>query len=118
MFLEVQHKGVILPPPDMRPSVKRKASQDYCKFHKAKGHDTKDCYQLRNAIEDAVRREYLKDFIDLDRCNPERPTQRRKRDDDQDEERPTATTLSQTPPAAARMCYGEISTITGGPAPS
>ena len=93
VFLEVQHKGVIPPPPDMRASVKRKASLDYCKFHKARGHDTKDCFQLKNAIEDAVRRGYLKDFIDLDRCNPERPTQRRRRDDDQDDERPTTATL-------------------------
>ena len=39
---------------------------DYCKFHKARGHDTKDCYQLKNVIENAVRRGYLKDFVDLD----------------------------------------------------
>ena len=91
---------------------------DYCKFHKARGHHTKDCYQLKNAIEDAVRRGYLKDFVDLDRCNPERPAQRRRRDDDQDDERPAAMPPGQTPPVTARMCYGEISTIAGGPPPS
>ena len=74
VFLEVQHKGIILPSPEMRPSFKRNDSKDYCEFHKAKGHDTKDCFQLKNVVEDSIRRGYLKDFIDLDGYNLERPT--------------------------------------------
>ena len=97
-------------------SFKRDDSKDYCKFHKAKGHDTKDCFQLKNAIEDAIRRGYLKDFIDLDRCNPKQPAQRRRRDDDQDDERPLAGPSNQASLSIGRVCHGEINMITGGPA--
>ena len=44
IFLEVKNKGFIPPTLEMQPSFKRNDSKDYYKFHKAKEHDTKDCF--------------------------------------------------------------------------
>ncbi|KAL2245800.1 UNVERIFIED_CONTAM: hypothetical protein Sindi_2848200 [Sesamum indicum] len=38
----------------------KKYSNKYCRFHKERGHDTKECYQLKNEIERLVRQEYFK----------------------------------------------------------
>ena len=62
----------------MRLNSKRNTSKEYYKFHGAKGHDDKDCFRLRNAIEDTIRWG----------CNPVRPAQRRRKDDDNDDEKP------------------------------
>ena len=61
---------------------------------------------------------YLKDFIDWDGCNLERPTQRRRRDGDRDDDKPSGSTPTQALSSSGKVCYGEIRTITGGQAPS
>ncbi|KAL0344705.1 UNVERIFIED_CONTAM: hypothetical protein Sradi_4301800 [Sesamum radiatum] len=33
-------------------------SNKYCRFHKEKGHDTENCYQLKDEIERLVRQGY------------------------------------------------------------
>ena len=52
--------------------------------------------------------------MDFDRCNLERPAQRKRKDDD----RPTNGTPAQVPSTLGRVCHGEINTIMGGLAPS
>ena len=44
VFLKVQHRGFIPPPPEMRLSFKRSDWKDNYKFHRAKGHDIKDYF--------------------------------------------------------------------------
>ncbi|XP_010273933.1 PREDICTED: uncharacterized protein LOC104609341 [Nelumbo nucifera] len=36
----------------------------YCEFHKDHDHDTENCFDLQNYIEDLIRRGYLSGFID------------------------------------------------------
>ena len=35
----------------------------YCKFHKDRGHDTAECFQLRDQIEDLIQEGYLQEYI-------------------------------------------------------
>ncbi|KAL0440197.1 UNVERIFIED_CONTAM: hypothetical protein Slati_2502700 [Sesamum latifolium] len=41
----------------------KKYSSKYCKFHKERGHDTEECYQLKDEIEKFVRLGYFKEYI-------------------------------------------------------
>ncbi|KAL0313135.1 UNVERIFIED_CONTAM: hypothetical protein Sradi_5712800 [Sesamum radiatum] len=40
----------------------KKYSNKYCKFHKERGHDTEECYQLKDEIERLVRQGYFKEY--------------------------------------------------------
>ncbi|KAL0400151.1 UNVERIFIED_CONTAM: hypothetical protein Sradi_2358400 [Sesamum radiatum] len=44
-------------------TLAKRFSNKYCKFHKEKGHDTEDCYQLKDEIERLVTQGYFKEFI-------------------------------------------------------
>ena len=35
----------------------------YCKFHKDRGHDTVECFQLRDQIESLIQEGYLQEYI-------------------------------------------------------
>ncbi|KAL0320511.1 UNVERIFIED_CONTAM: hypothetical protein Sradi_5312600, partial [Sesamum radiatum] len=41
----------------------KRFSSKYCRFHREKGHDTEDFYQLKDEIERLVRQGYFKEFI-------------------------------------------------------
>lgn len=67
IFLEVWNRGALPLTPEMRHNPRRCGSNEYCKYHSDPRHDTKDYWQLKNAIEDAIRHGRLKEYIaDLD----------------------------------------------------
>ncbi|KAL2228080.1 UNVERIFIED_CONTAM: hypothetical protein Sindi_1787700 [Sesamum indicum] len=60
----VEKEGLLQWPGKMRDTLAKKNSHKYCRFHKDKGHNTDDCYQLRDEIERLIRQSYLKHLID------------------------------------------------------
>ncbi|KAG8363703.1 hypothetical protein BUALT_Bualt19G0050000 [Buddleja alternifolia] len=50
-------------PKKMRDTPQRKKSNKYCRFHKDKGHDTEDCFQLKDEIKCLIKEGKLKEFI-------------------------------------------------------
>ena len=52
--------GILPPTLQMRPNKQRKNSDEYCRYKKAKGHDTANCWQLKNAIEDIIHHGWIK----------------------------------------------------------
>ncbi|KAK6148881.1 hypothetical protein DH2020_016406 [Rehmannia glutinosa] len=59
-----QRQGIIEPPREMRDNFERAQSDQYCHFHRDKGHTTKKCFQLKKDIQKLIQRGYLKDFVD------------------------------------------------------
>ncbi|GAV90972.1 hypothetical protein CFOL_v3_34372, partial [Cephalotus follicularis] len=43
----------------------------YCWYHRDHGHDTEECRQLKNQIEDLIRRGHLRKYVDRDRDVPQ-----------------------------------------------
>ncbi|RWW53821.1 hypothetical protein BHE74_00039643 [Ensete ventricosum] len=46
-----------------QPVAKDRDCRRYCRFHHDYGHDTKECYDLKNQIEDLIRRSHLDWYI-------------------------------------------------------
>ncbi|RRT34706.1 hypothetical protein B296_00050016 [Ensete ventricosum] len=63
IFLQIQEKGLLKNPNPMRTQAEERDHGCYCCFHYGYGHDTEECYDLKNLIEDLIRRDHLDQFV-------------------------------------------------------
>src|SRR3954471_3819892 len=70
----IREAGYVKDPPPMKPrsAASRRKSDAYCRFHRDYGHDTEDCYQLKEEIEELINRGRLQRFVAKDRNSEER----------------------------------------------
>ncbi|XP_077217565.1 uncharacterized protein LOC143851939 [Tasmannia lanceolata] len=99
----------------------RRDPSKYCRFHKDHGHDTDDCWQLKEEIEQLISRGYLKKYIRTDNRNQESrgksPQGRSPPKSQQPPARDKTPQLPNAQPEAPRsQPRGVIGTIMGGPA--
>ncbi|KAL0440334.1 UNVERIFIED_CONTAM: hypothetical protein Slati_2516400 [Sesamum latifolium] len=59
-----EQQGIVQWPRKMKDNPKRLKLDKYCRFHKVRGHNTKDCYHLKNEIEKLIQRGYLKEYLE------------------------------------------------------
>ncbi|KAL2251291.1 UNVERIFIED_CONTAM: hypothetical protein Sindi_2251400 [Sesamum indicum] len=64
VMMLVEKEGLLQRPGKMRDTPAKKNSNKYCRFHKHKGHDTEDCYQLKDEIERLIRQGYFRHLIE------------------------------------------------------
>ncbi|GAV74160.1 hypothetical protein CFOL_v3_17641, partial [Cephalotus follicularis] len=53
-------------PEKLRTPAENKNVEKYCRYHRDHGHDTEECRQLKNQIEDLIRKGYLRKYVDRD----------------------------------------------------
>ncbi|GAV70640.1 LOW QUALITY PROTEIN: hypothetical protein CFOL_v3_14138, partial [Cephalotus follicularis] len=51
--------------------------EKYCRYHRDHGHDTEECRQLKNQIEDLIRKGHLRKYVDRDAPQEEGAEKRR-----------------------------------------
>ncbi|GAV86962.1 hypothetical protein CFOL_v3_30388, partial [Cephalotus follicularis] len=74
-------------PEKLRSPTERRDVEKYCRYHRDHGHDTEECRQLKNQIEDLIQRGHLRKYVDRDRDAPQgRKEQRREEAPRQNEE--------------------------------
>ncbi|KAL2227192.1 UNVERIFIED_CONTAM: Retrovirus-related Pol polyprotein from transposon [Sesamum indicum] len=62
-LLMLERKDVLRWPKPTRVTPARKNSHKYCRFHRERGHNTDECYQLKDEIERLIRQGYFRDLI-------------------------------------------------------
>ncbi|GAV73298.1 hypothetical protein CFOL_v3_16784, partial [Cephalotus follicularis] len=63
-------------PEKMRAPAENKSMEKYCRYHRDHGHDTEECRQLKNQIEDLIRKGHLRKYIDRDAAQGRREQRR------------------------------------------
>ncbi len=98
--MEIEGRDFFRPPPPMRETGVPRNPRKYCRFHRDRGHDTEDCFQLRDEIEALIRRGVLNRFIRNQR----------------EERRPAANATPPENPDGNRPIAGTINVIGGASA--
>ncbi|GAV83883.1 hypothetical protein CFOL_v3_27328 [Cephalotus follicularis] len=96
-----QDKIPIQWPEKMRSPAEKRNTEKYCRYHRNHGHDTEECRQLKNQIEDLIRKGHLRKYVDRDAPQGRREQQREEAPRQQEEQQ------QQEP-------RGVIHTISGG----
>ncbi|GFY95669.1 hypothetical protein Acr_10g0010540 [Actinidia rufa] len=74
---EIKHEEFIKWPGKIKTDPQKRNRNKYCEFHRDHGHNTEDCFQLKEQIADLIKRGYLRKYVDA-RPPPNSP-ERRKR---------------------------------------
>uniref|UniRef100_A0A5K1GCD8 Retrotransposon gag domain-containing protein n=9 Tax=Nymphaea colorata TaxID=210225 RepID=A0A5K1GCD8_9MAGN len=61
MHMLIERGTLFLPKVSNPPPMMGKNKEQFCKFHRAPGHDTEDCLVLKNIVQDAVDKEIIKE---------------------------------------------------------
>ncbi|XP_057471965.1 uncharacterized protein LOC130760604 [Actinidia eriantha] len=89
---EIKHEEFIKWPGKIKTDPQKRNRNKYCEFHRDHGHNTEDCFHLKEQIADLIKRGYLRKYV-VARPPPNFPKKR------YDDNRPTT---------------GDIQTIHGG----
>ncbi|GAV60714.1 LOW QUALITY PROTEIN: hypothetical protein CFOL_v3_04243, partial [Cephalotus follicularis] len=90
----------------------------YCRYHRDHDHDTEECRQLKNLIEDLIRKRHLRKYVDRDAPQGRREQRReeapRQQDEQQQQPRAVIHTISGRVASGgdhknARKAYGRQS---------
>nr|XP_023907735.1 uncharacterized protein LOC112019452 [Quercus suber] len=97
--MQIKDKGALTFPRKLKSDPSKRSREKYCRFHQDHGHDTANCYDLKQQIEALIRQGNLQKFINKERADPNHQEQASRRDN----ERP-------------RPPIGDIRMIVGGTA--
>ncbi|GFS40591.1 hypothetical protein Acr_00g0069450 [Actinidia rufa] len=89
---KIKHEEFVKWPGKIKTDPQKRNRNKYCEFHLDHGHNTEDCFQLKEQIDDLIKRGYLRKYV-VTRPSPNSPDRR------YGDNRPTA---------------GDIQTIHGG----
>ncbi|XP_057723355.1 uncharacterized protein LOC130939253 [Arachis stenosperma] len=89
VYQQIAEKGILSKPRPLKDRTGGSKSL-YCDYHKGYGHQTQNCFDLRDALEQAIRDDKLSEFSHLIR-------EPRRRHRDQDEDKTRSTKRRQEP---------------------
>ncbi|KAL2241095.1 UNVERIFIED_CONTAM: hypothetical protein Sindi_0750700 [Sesamum indicum] len=114
-LMMVENADVLKWPRHTKYTPSKKFSDKYCRFHREKGHNTEECFQLKDEIERLVRQGYFRDRVPQNcRVSGEG---RRSRSRSRDRDRNSSPSKIDKAPIGGNNAptKGVIFTIAGGP---
>ncbi|XP_052192778.1 uncharacterized protein LOC127801573 [Diospyros lotus] len=63
ILLALEDKNYLRRPSPLKSPPNTRSKKKYCRFHRDHGHDTEDCIQLKEEIQELINRGYLRDFV-------------------------------------------------------
>ena len=70
VLMQIKGEGVLTFPGKMKGDPSKRPRDKYCRFHLDHGHDTADCYDLKQQIEALIRQRKLQRFVRKERTDP------------------------------------------------
>ncbi|XP_030941986.1 uncharacterized protein LOC115967013 [Quercus lobata] len=107
IFMQIKDEHYLKWPKPLHSSPNVRDKNKYCRFHRDHGHNTEDCRDLKEQIEELIRKGKLQKYVkkgEYSKFRDDNKTQRESFPQDDDH--------SSQP---QRKVIGEINTITGGP---
>ncbi|XP_023912551.1 uncharacterized protein LOC112024147 [Quercus suber] len=80
--MQIKDEGALTFPGKLKGDPNRRSKDKYCRFHRDHGHDTADCYDLKQQIETLIRQGKLQKFVSKERTDPAPPEHPPRRDND------------------------------------
>ncbi|XP_011091916.1 arginine/serine-rich protein PNISR-like [Sesamum indicum] len=124
-LMMVENVDVLKWPRHTRYTPSKKTSNKYCRFHRERGHNTKECYQLKDEIERLVRQGHFRDRVPPNckiggegrRSRSRSRDRRRSRSRSRDRDRNPGPSKTDRAPIGGNNAptKGVIYTIAGGP---
>ena len=62
--MQIKDKEALTFPGKLKGDPTKRSRDKYCRFHRDHEHDTVDCYDLKQQIEDLIRQGKLQRFVD------------------------------------------------------
>ncbi|GFZ06625.1 hypothetical protein Acr_18g0007950 [Actinidia rufa] len=72
---EIKHEEFVKWPGKIKTDPQKRNRNKYCEFHRDHGHNTEDCFQLKEQIADLIKRGYLRKYV-VTRPPPNSPERR------------------------------------------
>ncbi|GFY87157.1 hypothetical protein Acr_05g0007960 [Actinidia rufa] len=72
---EIKHEEFVKWPRKIKTDPQKRNRNKYCEFHRDHGHNTEDCFQLKEQIADLIKRGYLRKYV-ANRPPPNSPERR------------------------------------------
>ncbi|GFS37364.1 hypothetical protein Acr_00g0051530 [Actinidia rufa] len=60
---EIKHEEFVKWPGKIKTDPQKRNRNKYCEFHRDHGHNTEDCFQLKEQIADLIKRGYLRKYV-------------------------------------------------------
>ena len=80
--MQIKDEGALTFPRKLKGDPNKWSRDRYCRFHRDHGHDTADCYDLKQQIEALIRQGKLQKFVSRERTDPPPQEQAPRRDNE------------------------------------
>ena len=67
VLMQIKDEGGLTFPGKLKGDPSKRPRDKYCRFHRDHGHDTSDCYDLKQQIEAFIRQGKLQKFVNKER---------------------------------------------------
>ena len=68
--MQIKEEGALTFPGKLKGDPNKRSRDKYCRFHRDHGHDTDNCYDLKEWIEALIRQGKLQSFVSKERTDP------------------------------------------------
>ena len=82
VLMQIKHKEALTYPGKLKRDPNRRSRDKYCHFHGNHGHDTADCYDLKQQIKTLIKQGKLQKFIKKERVDLPPQEQNSRRDNE------------------------------------
>ena len=82
VLMQIKDEGTLMFPGKLKNDPTKRSRNKYCRFHHDHGHDTADCYDLKQQIEALIREGKLQKFVSKERTDTNLREQTPRRDNE------------------------------------